>query len=1240
MIESLKDTLVRLDEQEILLTTLFEEIEYIGEVPLRREDFTLLTHDLKFVQTGMGLTNTTRMLRNQWPHIFVTYLSITAAYNDNRGYWQAVVDKLDITSTQSIFSGNNHWGKLYLELLDQFGLDNFSNAKLSFPYVTPIRLQGGIPRYSLPDFFEYIILPTVEKPGLVLLDDDEAYVEVQSKSDARYRVDRVIKLYMKHGEEFAERFFSRTREMARYAVKGEPIPAPSTLKLRPYVVHLFEDYLENRVERKTSRRIFSPRLTFWPHQPAYSLSLPEQIIPEGSAHRKYHWRIRLFSEKQIVQEELIAVRVHRKGYEIQTKSKEIPIEQPYEQAVVEFGFMKIVSENKPGDENFHSIRRWPIRLLPEPEQPPIMSFNNQGIVIHHMDGLPADYCWLLIPQSSIVKVDGSGKCLEEITTYWSPWDHWKAELWDLSGVHLLEVYGEAGKKITALPVVQPIPEPELQGENRLQHSRPINDIPLFIGSPPRLTFPGAKQGENSGQLSDLEAWSLVINSLGVAEPEIDQRFTLSDKKFEFKQENGVLNFSFGEILGERPIGYYDVCLIHRDGKEFDRSFKIWPHLEIQGLEPLFIPDREGGKTVELKFFIPQKTYLDCISETNYLGKRITINPSPVEDESNQLDIIIPPGLSSGVFTLSYPKDQEFIHIPFELCIPRLKWSIRFEDTDVHELNWHTELQNIPLPKLTQADHAVLYVAADLPRESSIKIGLSLSLPGKEKSLLKLAERIMTDHEPRCSCNIKTILDTIKALESEPFFDLVLTIEADHLNKPVSLSVVRLTRTIDVRNVSLQKLDEGNWMLHWKEPKPLHNRRIQLWSIWQPWHKPIEIRLPEDTPSSNYVKGDSWYMHELPLELAPLIDGCYGVRFIAVPTWEERPIPAFPPLDDVKYVQTGDPEQRIKWIKEKLETDPSRTFPLHFERICIHHDLSNEKDRDQDIAWCSSNADKASIPLLISFYYWLNEKDPFTQKALRMRMYQPEWVRKLFEKHESIAVRRKYLKPILKQKSIDPKSARMILDHADYPDLVSKAINSLIEVKDDYVIKHMLAQVELSRFSVLGAFEILKPCADFALFSLLDLPDSSVRSRLLQELSEYTKKPLLIYPGWWIRSDAGWGQIKKIIEQESGSEVNYFRIDREKPLLEVTLRPGEHALDIQIDLGDSQILFFENDELYLCTHHTGCFNYISNNRAEIRSIHTRIAHGGIQPAFRLIRNNVYSMRQNIQYSAQPPKNLYV
>lgn len=254
------------------------------------------------------------------------------------------------------------------------------------------------------------------------------------------------------------------------------------------------------------------------------------------------------------------------------------------------------------------------------------------------------------------------------------------------------------------------------------------------------------------------------------------------------------------------------------------------------------------------------------------------------------------------------------------------------------------------------------------------------------------------------------------------------------------------------------------------------------------------------------------------------------------------------------------------------------------------------------------------------------------------MYQPIWLKRLFLEYDDDEILKRYLNPIKEMGNIHPESARMILEHTDFPDLISRAVRRLVYAEDDFVVGYLLHKLEDGRTTALDVFEILKPRAEFALFALMDHPDSPGRSRLLKELAEHTENPLIAFCGWWIRTDAGWGRIEKIYG-ESGEAQDYYRIDKETPTLEVILRPDQHPLPVIVDLKEKKIDFNEVDCLYLCSHNSSCFHFISDQRNDIIEKHNRTAHEGLQPSFRIIRKPTIALRKIPVYSTFAPEDSY-
>jgi len=1223
----------RLNRWEARLESLIENIATIGELSIKKEDYEEIKEALGDAVALYGLTKSTNYFKQKWPLAFVACLSFTAAYNKDRGYWKRLKKDLGIPDNTNLHTEGAHWGKKFLEIISSFQLEEFTNLGSGYEYVTPIRLHGGIPRYSLPDFFEFILLPSIEKSKYVTLNDSKALDELVERSTTDIFVDNVVKLYFKYGGQHAQDFFSKCRIMAQIVEDGEPLPSPDKLGLRPYIVSLFEDFLHKHKTRKSKKRLPSPRVTFLPHQPAFRILFPEVTIPDHQTYLDHQWRIRLFQSQELKEQTSYHVSPHRKGYEVRLESKEILLDAPYEQGIVEFGYQDIEKETN----KFNVIRRWQFRFLPAPKQIPIIYFDKQGKPVRKSEKVPAEHCWLLYPNNASIDLEGNGHCIASEDNYWQPWDTWKAELWDLSSAHLLHIIGMEGNKLGVLPIVHPLPVPLLTGETRLSYSKPIDEKPLFIGSPPALTIPNEeKQYPSTLRMDD---WSLKIESVWSAEPSIKQEISLSEIENKLDECDSVIEVPLDTFLGSSPAGTYRLLITRPDGEVFERSFRMWPDLEVKGLKPLFLPGNEGFKQIQLHFHLPLNTRLETREKKSINKKPIHLHKSQDIESGSVYSATIPPERKEGEFHLIYPKDPDPIVVPLSLQIPRLLWALRFENIGIQELKYYGSIQYTPLAEIEQAGHALLHITANLTRDYETKVGLLLTLPGKDSVLQQLEPKQVSQNTPRILFDTKLFLDTIRELTTQPFFDLALKVFDPLSNQQVNISCIRITRHVDVKGTWLQKTAKGNWVLHWHETNPLQHRRIYIWSLWQPWHDPIEIKLPDDPPQSDSVPADDWWMHELPLEQAPLVPGSYAIQFVVIPTYEDPPIPSSPPEKGIQTIQISKPEDRLAWIDKTLQTQPKRAFTLHFEKACIHHGQGYFEERDAEVAWCSSNLYKGSMPLIAEFYSWLGGKDPLTQRALLMKMYKPSMLRKLFASGASPQTRQDYLEPFLGARRVNPESAKIILKHEQSERLSSRALNILAGKKSKIAVHHIIDRINEGRFSDKGGFELLKSKPDFAVKELLRMDSSSAQQRLLEKLSPLTDVALVVYPGWWIHCQAGWGIIDRILDSKNASELAYFERYKDTPFLEVTLRPQQHPIRLFLDLEEKQLIFPDDDQLFMCAFESKCYQFISNDSQEVIETHNRAAHGGLHPTIKPTGPKM-SMHGDLDYQKEPPDNTYM
>ncbi len=154
------NTQMSLTDWEKTLSAYSAHVSHLSEIPLSPFDIDQIGRHLKAL---LGCTQKNQLkdqiirYRSTW----VVYMAAIAARNDDRGYWDALAASLGVKSDTIPTS---FIGSAFLNAVKQLDLPDYSEVG-GYRYVTPIRLHGGIPAYSLPDFFEHIVMPAVKEPA-------------------------------------------------------------------------------------------------------------------------------------------------------------------------------------------------------------------------------------------------------------------------------------------------------------------------------------------------------------------------------------------------------------------------------------------------------------------------------------------------------------------------------------------------------------------------------------------------------------------------------------------------------------------------------------------------------------------------------------------------------------------------------------------------------------------------------------------------------------------------------------------------------------------------------------------------------------------------------------------------------------------------------------------------------------------------------------------------------------------
>ncbi len=1123
-----KEVLQRWQER---LDPYLSKIKILGEIPLEPNEHADIEHAIRELVSQHGLTKATRLLECKYPAAFVTYLAFKAAFNDDRSFWKNVARAIGLETPQPFFHPAHHWGHTFLKIIEAHpNLRRFAGVS-GLEYVTPIRLHGGIPAFSLPDFFQYILLPSVEKAPYDGMDDEAALRALLEHYTAQLFVDDVVRYFFLHAGQAAQKFFSKCRRMARLAQTNQPLPPPQELGLRPYVVQAFETLQERQSAPALRRR--RPRLFFDPYAPAFRILLPAQPLNLEQASARYDARL-LDPQSRAALAEPRRLRPRRQGTEWLLEEVEWLLKEPLP-AVQTALFLQ--NPETP-------LLSYSLRILPPDGYPPLLAFRYQdGQQVRLSPSLPARELWLFYPADCELHFEGTARSLETLHPFAPPWQNWQAAAWDLSQARLVRLLRE-GQDVCAPVAVLRLLEPALNLSTLPAQVLPVEEKPLYAAAP-HVILPLQNPSSAAEELQD---WHLRLESRYAATPQ--GVWEVKANELPFVIENAHALISLVPWLGESPAGTYHLTISRRGRTVAELPFRVCAGLRVDGLQPYYLPTEQGAQPVTFTLHLPTNARLLAEDESE-------VAPHP-----GGFTVRIPAEASQADLRLELPAAPEPIRIPLRISAPRLRWALALQKGAA--LEWTYQPVSRSLPELLQADLAVFHprlrVELPLPEGEKPLVELHLSAPKRETPLQTSSSRPLAGG--RLDFDLAAFFDTLRAESNESVFEFQLELLDANRNLNLSLPLLRLTREVDIRVCHFEALPDGNWRLHWYEPHPLRHRRLRLWSCWQPWAEPAEIPLPDDAPPSDITDASSWWMYDLPPEVG-LPPGEYRAQFVVVSPYEQSPLPPFPPEQTIQ-IQMNEPATRLLEIEKELaNAPPARAFALHFEKLCIYQSQKREQQKQTEIQWCLNHWREASLLHLEALARWLGQYDAReNQRAFLIYLFCDEALKRLEEERHPRQFVQRYLSQIVHARNIRPESARRVLKIAYEPQVILRALQFLFQSDEAESRRVFWEFLEEGRISESDAAALLKDAPDFARHLLKDTPVSPLRSRLLSELSRYMDLPeYLVKTGYYVLCDVGWG---KLLEIRGAEHENLFDPAQERPTLVIELLhlPGQKA---EIDL---------------------------------------------------------------------------
>ena len=1193
-----------LSDWETYLTPFIGQIKLLGEIPLTWMEVESIGQEIRLLLQREKPTKGTHDLESFYYRTFVVYLAHVAAHNAERNYWGVIQNNLHLTEKTR---QQQEWGSKFIRILKKLGLPTFGDVG-GYRYVTPIRLHGGIPVYSLPDFFAHILLPGVQNPRFSKLPTTDLVNEMLDRSAVQMLVDSPVRYFLEYGREhtrdFVLEFVENCRTMARaYLQTGDTLD-PNELNIPPYVVRTFRQFMEEGGTVPGSR-LRAPFISLNPWWSEFYLHLPPQSVEGLQAHKTFFWKI---EPPEPETTRLEQVRVRQRGSDRETIGIELPLETPVDHLGVAFG------RKEDGIPELEIKGSWRLRLLPSSDEPPLRAFHpNNGKLVNWTQALPAVDLWLLYPRQT--QLEGTNIHLrEEFNEFYGLLEDWQMKWWDLRDTDSVHLIANGDEICAPIPVQGSLSEPELVGGTLLLQNDNPDNVPLFIGEPPRLSIP-IQPGRSLDK--EIPRWRVCLASRWAAKPELDgetSRLTEFEESIEMRE--GAFELPLVLLLGGEAAGEFEGEVTGPMGFPSTFRFRIWPELEIEGLQPYYLPERNGAQPVSFSLILPHGSSLQT---------QVGVEGVEVGTQGNQYSVTVAPDVGRAELHLIAPlPGRESLHVPLDLAVPRLRWALPHGEGE-REFTWHTSPITRPIDVLLQTEHASLYIEFPLATEHSLFFALNLIDPDTGKCIQRSRRTYQPPHPNQIPWGfpLSQYKDTLRNLPDQPIFEFHLEILDGQTGQTVQIPLLRLNRTLDIRAIWIEHLAPPAFRLHWEESHPLRNRRVYIWSEWQPWCSPVELKIPDE------ARGD------LLVTDVGLPPSLYRLLFFTALLWEEKDPPAAP-LPGSHLVQTVTRDVHLSWLEEQIQKHPKREFLLRFERACLYETFKDHIGRDHEVTWCFQNLEKASPVRILVLYRWLEKRDPENHKAVRIRMYSENYLQLLFETLPNTPqILQDYLRDLPKTSIITPASALLILEHQTDPVIDIHCLFILIKRSNKQGVIQICDRIDAGALSDSDAIALLKENPRFSLEALSTLPRKPLTNRLIAHLATTdSDQQDFIVPGWWVLTDAGWGRIERIQDPETQENLQYYDTRKDTPRLAITLQRGRSSESITFDLSAQTIQFEDARWVYVCTK--GDCKFITADVNRLRGEHNRGAHMGLGPAFRP-SSATFKARKLPTYCSSPPEN---
>lgn len=1084
-----------LQKMEQWLTPYFRSsLRIIGEIPFTFTDIEEMGKLVQQLIAQHGLSRATKELAEKYPLTFITLMSGFAAYNTQQNFWAAFSE---LIGQQSYNLFGQRWHHIYVRLAKERRLRVFEFAEDPTPYVTSIRFQGGIPAHSLPDYFEKMVLPAVQRSSLQEIEPQQALIYLLNHV---YLVDSPVLDFLRNSGDLGVEFFGESCKLARHALQhhGE-ILTPDQVNLPEYVVRAFESFLEHREDAKQHWR--KPFLQAAPYSEdtAVFLNLPQQEISIELAANRLFWLIS-YPDQGYTDER--PCRVSRSRQSVVTQPDYLPIPEPTQR--IEVSLNAVGADG----EAIEELRRWNLPLLPSGMKTPLVAFNGDGIQLSSTRQLPAEALYLLIPSDAKITCEGDGRLVEECIALGGAWNNWKMEAWDLSQVWTVQLDRQGHILGDVIPVQGMIAQPELVGGHLFQ----FQDLeePLYTSSVPSLRVP---LGSGSSPQVRLANWQVQVRSLWEANPAVDCTIRLSNhaEQVEISDDRGI--FPLRYLLGEQPAGIYEIRAVGPRGLSADFRVRLWPKLIVLGHTLQLV--RPSGEAKPYEFMLRLQDNAACKPQAGSEGPQIT-------RAGDLWKVIAPPQLNRVLLDLTAPSEGGgTVRVPVSIPLPKLRWGLAI-GKEGETLTWGQTLIHRSIDQLLQAGNSAIHVEMYNLGNMIYDLKLRLVELGDQERVIQEARLSHTDFtRDWLRATLGQFTDSIRVINSLALFELFYSPKASS-GAEVRIPLLEISRTLDIREVALVPVSETEWKLTWQEPRPLKNRRLMLLPAWQPWQKPWEYKIPNNAHGEFKLTG------------VALPATSYAIYFYILPDYES-PLTEPPGGIQPFFIDLCTPQERISALSHD-GISPNMKFQNKVELAIIYDSLGEASHRDLCLSEAAmSLIHLTNLDLLTGALKWMEGKDidQSIKSFFFNSMFHVQIVSSMLRSYNIYdPTLRRYLGFINKVKNIPAASAKLLLKLVDDPVTVDSCLSSLLVKKDEDLPGIIVNMMREARLSKRDAIELLLKKGDWALGKIFELQADTFSDSLFTGL--LAKLMQIDQYSWFLPAMTEW--LLRAIPNEEDEEL--------------------------------------------------------------------------------------------------------